>query len=66
MRAGQEKDFFIWRHFLHEPSGTVIVLPSPYREYKSGISYGNGWMHIDGWSERVLDYIAAIEGANAG
>jgi len=34
--------------------------------YKSGISYGNGWMHIDGWSERVLDYIAAIEGENAG
>jgi 60 kDa SS-A/Ro ribonucleoprotein len=29
--------------------------------YKSGISYGNGWTHIDGWSERVLDYIAAIE-----
>jgi hypothetical protein len=29
--------------------------------YKSGISYGQGWMHIDGWSERVLDYIAAIE-----
>ena len=33
--------------------------------YKSGISYGNGWTHIDGWSERVLDYIAAIEGENA-
>ena len=29
--------------------------------YKSGISYGNGWTHIDGWSERVLDYIAAME-----
>ncbi len=29
--------------------------------YKSGISYGHGWTHIDGWSERVLDYIAAIE-----
>ncbi len=34
--------------------------------YKSGISYGNGWTHIDGWSERVLDYIAAIERENAG
>src|ERR1700746_84475 len=33
--------------------------------YKHGISYGNGWTHIDGWSERVLDYIAAIEGENA-
>jgi len=29
--------------------------------YKSGIGYGNGWTHIDGWSERVLDYIAAVE-----
>lgn len=29
--------------------------------YKHGISYGNGWMHVDGWSERILDYIAGME-----
>ena len=29
--------------------------------YQHGVSYGNGWTHIDGWSERVVDYIAAIE-----
>ena len=29
--------------------------------YQNGVSYGNGWTHIDGWSERVLDYIAAME-----
>jgi hypothetical protein len=29
--------------------------------YQHGISYGNGWTHVDGWSERVIDYIAAIE-----
>src|SRR5215475_2001049 len=29
--------------------------------YKHGISYGNGWMHVDGWSERILDYIVAME-----
>jgi 60 kDa SS-A/Ro ribonucleoprotein len=29
--------------------------------YKHGISYGNGWTHIDGWSERIVDYIAATE-----
>jgi 60 kDa SS-A/Ro ribonucleoprotein len=29
--------------------------------YKHGISYGNGWTHIDGWSERIVDYIAAVE-----
>jgi TROVE domain-containing protein len=29
--------------------------------YKHGISYGNGWTHIDGWSERTVDYIAATE-----
>jgi 60 kDa SS-A/Ro ribonucleoprotein len=29
--------------------------------YKNGLSYGNGWTHIDGWSERVVDYIAAVE-----
>jgi len=29
--------------------------------YKYGVSYGNGWTHIDGWSERIVDYIAAVE-----
>ena len=29
--------------------------------YKHGVSYGNGWTHIDGWSERIFDYIAAVE-----
>lgn len=29
--------------------------------YQHGVSYGNGWTHIDGWSERVMDYIAAAE-----
>ena len=29
--------------------------------YQHGVSYGNGWTHIDGWSERVVDYIAATE-----
>jgi len=33
--------------------------------YKNGLSYGNGWTHIDGWSERVVDYIAAVEGEAA-
>lgn len=30
--------------------------------YKNGIGYGNGWTHIDGFSEAVIRYIAAIEG----
>jgi hypothetical protein len=25
------------------------------------VSYGNGWTHVDGWSERIVDYIAAAE-----
>jgi 60 kDa SS-A/Ro ribonucleoprotein len=29
--------------------------------YQHGLSYGNGWTHIDGWSDRIVDYIAAIE-----
>ncbi|HEY2546728.1 MAG TPA: VWA domain-containing protein [Candidatus Acidoferrum sp.] len=29
--------------------------------YKQGVSYGNGWTHVDGWSERIVDYIAASE-----
>jgi len=34
--------------------------------YQHGVSYGNGWTHIDGWSERVVDYIAAIESESIG
>jgi hypothetical protein len=26
-----------------------------------GISYGNGWTHVDGRSERIFDYIATVE-----
>jgi hypothetical protein len=29
--------------------------------YKHGVSYGHGWTHVDGWSERIVDYIAAVE-----
>lgn len=28
--------------------------------YKNGIGYGP-WLHIDGWSDRVLDYVRAVE-----
>ena len=48
------------------PAWTKQAYVTNVAPYKSGISYGNGWTHIDGWSERVLDYIAAIEGENAG
>ena len=39
-------------------SKAYVVNVAPYQH---GVSYGNGWVHIDGWSERVLDYIAAVE-----
>jgi 60 kDa SS-A/Ro ribonucleoprotein len=39
-------------------SKAYVVNVAPY---KYGVSYGNGWTHIDGWSERVVDYIAAVE-----
>jgi hypothetical protein len=29
--------------------------------YKQGTGYKNGWHHIDGWSERIFDYIDAHE-----
>jgi 60 kDa SS-A/Ro ribonucleoprotein len=31
---------------------------------ENGVSYRNGWTHIDGWSERVLDYILEVEKDN--
>lgn len=27
----------------------------------NGVSYRNGWRHIDGWSERVIDFIREME-----
>lgn len=41
-----------WTRFAY------VINVAPYRH---GLSYGNGWTHIDGWSERVFDYIAASE-----
>jgi hypothetical protein len=32
--------------------------------YKNGVSYGNGYTHVDGFSERILDYIREVEGYN--
>jgi 60 kDa SS-A/Ro ribonucleoprotein len=32
---------------------------------KNGVSYRNGWNHIDGWSERVIDYIREDESLEA-
>jgi 60 kDa SS-A/Ro ribonucleoprotein len=48
----------------HDGIGTAwtpkayVVNVAPNRR---GLSYGNGWTHIDGWSERIVDYIAAAE-----
>ena len=41
--------------------GTVIRVRRERAPHKHGISYKNGWTHIDGWSERIVDYIAAVE-----
>jgi 60 kDa SS-A/Ro ribonucleoprotein len=41
---------------LHK--GYVINVAS----YKNGVGYGK-WTHIDGWSESVIEYIRALEGA---
>ena len=39
-------------------SGYMINVAS----YKNGVGYGK-WMHIDGWSEAVIEYIRALEAA---
>lgn len=43
------------------PAWTAKAYVLNVAPYKPGISYGNGWTHIDGWSERVVDYIAGVE-----
>jgi hypothetical protein len=39
-----------------QSSGYVINVAS----YKNGVGYGK-WVHIDGWSESVIEYIRALE-----
>jgi 60 kDa SS-A/Ro ribonucleoprotein len=47
------------------PAWTAKAYVVNVAPYKHGLSYGNGWTHIDGWSERVVDYIAAAEAETA-
>ena len=54
--------------FTDEQSKTVIGPPGCNRGYlvnvasaKNGISYGDGWHHIDGFSENIISYIAEFE-----
>lgn len=42
------------------PSAWVINVAA----YKPGLGYGNGWTHINGWSERVVDYIRLAENSS--
>jgi 60 kDa SS-A/Ro ribonucleoprotein len=41
-----------------KPKGTGYVIN--VASYKNGVGYG-AWMHIDGWSESVIEYIRALE-----
>jgi TROVE domain len=47
------------------PAWTAKAYVVNVAPYKHGLSYGNGWTHIDGWSERIVDYIAAVEAETA-
>ncbi len=47
------------------PTWTAKAYVVNVAPYKHGLSYGNGWTHIDGWSERIVDYIAAVEAETA-
>jgi len=52
------KEKYIARLSYYAILRAYVVNVAPY---KHGISYGNGWTHVDGWSERIVDYIAAVE-----
>jgi hypothetical protein len=43
-----------------KPKGTGYVIN--VASYKNGVGYG-AWVHIDGWSESVIEYIRALETA---
>jgi hypothetical protein len=43
MRAKQSNELFIWGCLLDKEAQTVIVMPAPHGDYKSGISYGDAF-----------------------
>ncbi len=43
---------------VRAPSGKGYLIN--VASYKNGVGYGK-WMHIDGWSEAVIEYIRALE-----
>jgi 60 kDa SS-A/Ro ribonucleoprotein len=52
-----------------EQSHDTVGEPTARRAYminvgsaQNGVGYGEKWVHIDGWSESVLRYIASLEG----
>jgi 60 kDa SS-A/Ro ribonucleoprotein len=47
------------------PAWTAQAYVVNVAPYQHGLSYGNGWTHIDGWSERIVDYIVAVEAETA-
>lgn len=48
-------------HEIIPPAWTKHAYVVNVAPYQRQLSYGSGWTHIDGWSERVLDYILATE-----
>jgi 60 kDa SS-A/Ro ribonucleoprotein len=51
-----------------EQSQDGIAMPWVAKSYvvnvaphQNGVSYRNGWCHVDGWSERIIDYIREHE-----
>ena len=62
LREGKLGGLAVLRNLRPMPASGVDprLLAVNVAPYKHGISYGNGWTHIDGWSERMIDYIAAV------
>jgi hypothetical protein len=49
--------------FMNKNASMAKNTDTSYGKYNRNraLGYGNGWTHINGWSERVIDYIQAIE-----
>jgi len=54
--ALSEAEAAFGRGYSGRATGYMINVAS----YKNGVGYGK-WMHIDGWSESVIEYIRALE-----
>jgi hypothetical protein len=66
MRAKQSNELLIWESLLDKDAQTVIVMPAPHGDYKSGISYGDAFAGGEIYAKLQKIIRAELRGSSRG